>query len=191
MSTQTTNYKLVKPEYSDYADITVLNENLDIIDEELYGKVDKVTGKGLSKNDFTDTLKEKLDGIASGAEVNVQPDWNQSSPGADDFIKNKPTIPTVPSNVSSFTNDAGYIKKTDSSGTLTVAGWSNKEQTLSMAGLTASKSIIVSVDSTDSDGYDAAKNSNIRLSARGTGTLTFAVDTVPTDAITILVTIFE
>ena len=33
-------------------------------------KVDKVSGKGLSANDFTDTLKNKLDGIASGAEVN-------------------------------------------------------------------------------------------------------------------------
>lgn len=36
----------------------------------LNGKVDKVTGKGLSTNDFTTTLKNKLDGIASGAEVN-------------------------------------------------------------------------------------------------------------------------
>lgn len=33
-------------------------------------KVDKVTGYGLSKNDFTDTLKNKLDGIAEGAQVN-------------------------------------------------------------------------------------------------------------------------
>lgn len=30
-------------------------------------KVDAVEGKGLSANDFTDTLKSKLDGIASGA----------------------------------------------------------------------------------------------------------------------------
>ena len=30
-------------------------------------KVDKVSGKGLSTNDFTDALKDKLDGIASGA----------------------------------------------------------------------------------------------------------------------------
>lgn len=30
-------------------------------------KVDKVTGKGLSTNDFTDALKTKLDGIATGA----------------------------------------------------------------------------------------------------------------------------
>lgn len=33
-------------------------------------KVDKESGKGLSTNDFTTTLKNKLDGIAAGAEVN-------------------------------------------------------------------------------------------------------------------------
>ena len=33
-------------------------------------KVDKVAGKGLSEEDFTHTLKDKLDGIESGAEVN-------------------------------------------------------------------------------------------------------------------------
>lgn len=36
----------------------------------LTNKVDKVTGKGLSTNDFTDALKTKLDGIEAGAEVN-------------------------------------------------------------------------------------------------------------------------
>jgi hypothetical protein len=39
--------------------------------------------------------KTKLDGIAAGAEVNVQPDWNQATTTADDFIKNKPTIPVA------------------------------------------------------------------------------------------------
>ena len=38
--------------------------------------------------------KQKLDGIASGAEVNVQSDWNEADSTADDYIKNKPTIPT-------------------------------------------------------------------------------------------------
>lgn len=56
----------------------------------LAGKVDKVVGKGLSTNDFTNTLKDKLDGIAAGAEVNVQSDWDQSDNTKDDFIKNKP-----------------------------------------------------------------------------------------------------
>jgi hypothetical protein len=38
--------------------------------QDISGKVDKVDGKGLSTNDFTTTLKNKLNGIASGAEVN-------------------------------------------------------------------------------------------------------------------------
>lgn len=60
----------------------------------LDGKVDKVSDKGLSTNDYTTTEKNKLAGIASGAEVNVQSDWNQTTTTADDYIKNKPTIPS-------------------------------------------------------------------------------------------------
>ncbi len=78
-----------------------------VIKGALDGKVDKVTGKDLSTNDYTDTEKNKLAGIESGAEANVQSDWNATS--GDAYIKNKPTIPTVPTNVSAFTNDAGYI----------------------------------------------------------------------------------
>jgi len=36
--------------------------------------------------------KTKLNGIAEGAEVNVQSDWNQTTDTADDYIKNKPTL---------------------------------------------------------------------------------------------------
>jgi hypothetical protein len=43
----------------------------------------------MSKDD-----KTKLDGIADGAEVNVQSDWNQTTTTADDFIKNKPVAAT-------------------------------------------------------------------------------------------------
>ncbi len=64
----------------------------------LDGKVDKITGKGLSTNDFTDALQTKLNGIATGAEVNVKSDWNQSDSAQDDFIENKPTDLTVLSN---------------------------------------------------------------------------------------------
>lgn len=63
------------------------NENF----TELYnGKVDKVTGKGLSENDFTDADKSKLDGIEADAQVNVQADWGETDPLADSFIQNKP-----------------------------------------------------------------------------------------------------
>lgn len=41
------------------------------------------------------TDRTKLDGIAAGAEVNVQSDWNQSTTTADDYIKNKPTLGTA------------------------------------------------------------------------------------------------
>ena len=37
----------------------------------LGGKVDVVSGKGLSTNDYTSAEKQKLSGIASGAQVNV------------------------------------------------------------------------------------------------------------------------
>lgn len=39
--------------------------------EEVSDKVDKVEGKGLSANDYTDTEKEKLGAVESGAQVNV------------------------------------------------------------------------------------------------------------------------
>ena len=48
---------------------------------------------GLTQKNFTSTLKTKLDGIAAGAEVNVQSDWNATT--GDAFIKNKPTLGTA------------------------------------------------------------------------------------------------
>ena len=66
----------------------------------LDGKVDKITGKGLSEANFTDAEKTKLAGIVAGAEVNVQSDWNQGNDAADDYIKNKP---------SNLVQDASYV----------------------------------------------------------------------------------
>ena len=59
--------------------------------QDISNKVDKEQGKGLSTNDYTTAEKEKLAGIATGAEVNVQADWNQTDSSADDYIKNKPS----------------------------------------------------------------------------------------------------
>jgi hypothetical protein len=69
----------------------------------LSGKVDKVTGKGLSTNDYTTVEKSKLAGIEPGAEVNVNADWNATS--GDAQILNKPTIPTAVTKTSDLTND--------------------------------------------------------------------------------------
>ena len=43
-------------------------------------------------NNFTDGDKSKLGGIESGAEANVQSDWNEADTSADDYIKNKPDL---------------------------------------------------------------------------------------------------
>ena len=57
-----------------------------------------VTPNGVTLSDGTtsDTFGlddlQKLNGIQSGAEANVQSDWNQSNSSADDYIKNKPDL---------------------------------------------------------------------------------------------------
>ena len=75
-------------------------------------KVDKVTGMGLSQENFTSAEKTKLSGIESGAEVNVQANWNETNTSSDAYIQNKPTIPTATSeltNDSNFVSDANYV----------------------------------------------------------------------------------
>ena len=59
-------------------------------------------------NVFTDDDHTRLNGIAAGAEVNVQSDWNASS--GDAQILNKPTIPTVDA---SSVNSAGAVMESD------------------------------------------------------------------------------
>lgn len=68
--------------------------------------VAKESGKGLSTNDYTTAEKNKLNGIATGAEANVQANWAETDSSDDAFIKNKPTIP---SKTSDLTNDSGFI----------------------------------------------------------------------------------
>lgn len=60
------------------------------VDEAVKNKVDKDGNKVLSTNDYTTTEKNKLAGIAAGAEVNVNADWNATS--GDAQILNKPTL---------------------------------------------------------------------------------------------------
>lgn len=65
-----------------------------------------------TENNYTDTEKTKLSGIATGAEVNVNADWNAGS--GDAQILNKPTIPTSIADLSGTMDDvddgATYVK---------------------------------------------------------------------------------
>jgi hypothetical protein len=82
--TKTVEWTLLSPENQDKLAALVLDESGSVgisgtinaenvvgLDTLLADKVDKVEGMGLSANNFTDTLLEKLNGIAAGAQVNV------------------------------------------------------------------------------------------------------------------------
>ena len=93
--------------------------------ESIEGSIDDL-GDSLSpvatSGDYSDLInKPTLSQVATSGSYNdlsdkpsipdspVQSDWNESDSSSLAYIQNKPTIPVVPTNVSSFTNDAGYI----------------------------------------------------------------------------------
>ena len=63
---------------------------LSIIEEPTIGTI-RVAGGGGGGGGLSPALLTKLNGIAAGAEVNVQADWNESSSTSDAFIRNKPS----------------------------------------------------------------------------------------------------
>lgn len=63
------------------------------VDNAVKNKVDKDGNKVLSTNDYTTAEKNKLAGIAAGAEANINADWNATS--GDAQILNKPTLGTM------------------------------------------------------------------------------------------------
>lgn len=92
--------------------------------QDISGKVDKVAGKELSTNDFTNTYKDNVDSNTVARHTHNNKDlldnisstdisnWNNKSTFSGDYndLTNKPTIPT---NISAFTNDVGYITAND------------------------------------------------------------------------------
>lgn len=73
--------------------------------------VTKEAGKGLSTNDYSTAEKNKLSGVASGAEVNVQSDWSVTDTASDAFIKNKPT--SMPANGGNAATVGGHTVAID------------------------------------------------------------------------------
>lgn len=93
-TTRKVNGKALSADVTLYAgDVAVSSSDSTTVASALSNKVDKVTGKGLSTNDYTTAEKTKLSGIAEGAEVNVNADWNATT--GDAQILNKPTIPSA------------------------------------------------------------------------------------------------
>lgn len=106
---------------------------------------------------------------------NVQSDWSQTDNTADDFIKNKPT------NVSSFTNDAGYITS-DSDEKVTPTNLTSSSSTdyrvllaysttYSTNGQPHSSGRILANGTGELKAYNFIKNANARTVADGSGLL--------------------
>ena len=79
---------------------------------ELSNKVDKVLGKGLSANDFTNFYVDKIDSIEAGAEVNRIDSVNGKV--GDVFLNAQdvgalPNNTVIPTKTSQLTNDSGFL----------------------------------------------------------------------------------
>lgn len=86
-------------------------KNIFATQTDLSDKVDKETGKGLSTNDYTTTEKNKLAGIASGAQVNVIETVKVNNTAL--TPSSKAVNVTVPTKTSDITNDSGFITVAD------------------------------------------------------------------------------
>lgn len=82
----------------DYATTTQLNN-----------KVDKVSGKGLSTNDYTTPEKTKLAGIEAGAEVNAIKGISVNGAAQTPDEDTKVVDITVPTKLSQLTNDGNFV----------------------------------------------------------------------------------
>lgn len=79
----------------------------------LNNKVDKESGKGLSTNDYTTAEKNKLSGIATGAQVNVIEKILVNS--VEQTVSAQKAVDiSVPTKVSDLNNDSGFITGVDS-----------------------------------------------------------------------------
>lgn len=85
-------------------------ESKEYTDDVADTKVDKIPGKGLSSNDFTDSEKTKLSTIAEGAQVNVVETVKRN--GSALTVTDKAVDISVPVKTSELQNDSGYILNT-------------------------------------------------------------------------------
>lgn len=108
------------------------------------GTADSVDWSGVM-NKPTTLAGYGITDVESGAEVNVQADWNVTDSSSDAYIKNKPSIP---SKTSDLTNDSNYVS--DASYVHTDNNYTSTEKT-KLAGIAAGAEVNVQVDWSTSD----------------------------------------
>lgn len=108
----------------------VINSKFDEIKASIAGKVDIVSGKGLSTNDYTTNEKNKLSGIAVGADVSTIKSISKNGTALS-IDSSKNVNIEVPTKVSQLSNDSGYLTKHQD-----ISGKADKATTLSGYGIT-------------------------------------------------------
>ena len=89
-------------------DVTNLNNNV----SNLSNSVSNMSNSVNNLQSSIDTMQSNISNLqqtVANIPAPVQSNWNETNTASPAYIQNKPTIPTVPTNVSAFQNDAGYI----------------------------------------------------------------------------------
>ena len=107
----------------------------------LAGKVDTIAGKTLTTNDYTTPEKQKLAGIASGANANVIETIKVN--GTNQSVSGKSVDIKVPIKVSDLTNDKGFATTTDVNNAISKAGKLTKEIVTSLPAASSAKDNVI------------------------------------------------
>lgn len=133
-------------EYLDKAGATLLVQKTKA---ELAKKVNAVSGKVLSTNDYTTAEKNKLAGIASGAQANtittVKVNGTALTPDT-----NKAVNVTTPTKTSQLTNDSDFQNATQVNATITGKGYQTQAQVQSLINSAVGKVTSIKYQKVDS-----------------------------------------
>ena len=127
-------------------DLAITNKSVNI---DISNKVDKVSGKTLSSNDYTTTEKNKLSGIASGAQVNVIE--KISIDGVNQSINSK----------TATLNLDAYAKKSDIASGIRIKGSINSFSDLPTDAVTGDLYNIKTAGGTDGEGIAIRAGDNV------------------------------
>lgn len=146
-----------------YATVRAIKNYVTSVIPDISGKVDKVDGKGLSSNDYTNTDKNKVDSLKTVA-----------TSGSYNDLLNKPDIPD---STSDLTNDSGFLTShQDISGKVNIAQGTQKKNlnvvTDASGNITTEAKPTIPSKVTDlSDGSDYIKKSTSNGLIKNDGTI--------------------
>lgn len=107
----------------------------------LAGKVGTIAGKTLTTNDYTTPEKQKLAGVAPGANANVIETVKVN--GTNQSVSEKSVDIKVPTKVSELTNDKSYATTTDVNNAVSKAGKLTKEIVTTLPAASSAKDNVI------------------------------------------------